>query len=161
MTALDPDIGRSWYGALDDSQVAPLLGGQCILDPNTATEPTHLCVDQGSDLYRVIRFVDPVDTISPIYGIGDMTEPWCTGSYWSISQYAAVQEGWLCLAATAIDNAGNVGISPPLRVCYDDGVDPPPNCDSVQPPSCSQGCQPPGHFPYASQTSAADGIIPE
>ncbi|MBN2341978.1 MAG: hypothetical protein JXX29_21865 [Deltaproteobacteria bacterium] len=40
-----------------------------------------------------------------------------------------IEDGWICVAVTAADNLGNVGISAPLRVCVDhdgDGAECPP-----------------------------------
>jgi hypothetical protein len=58
------------------------------------------------------------------------------------------QDGFVCFAARAVDKVGNVGISPPIRVCVDtdltDNVQ--PNCAKMSipdPPSCTDGCTPP------------------
>ncbi|MDH5673661.1 MAG: hypothetical protein OEZ06_16010 [Myxococcales bacterium] len=45
----------------------------------------------------------------------------CTGKTWDLLNH--VPEGWACLAARGEDAIGNVGVSPPLRVCIDDGID--------------------------------------
>ncbi|HWP08749.1 MAG TPA: hypothetical protein VNN72_23565, partial [Polyangiaceae bacterium] len=57
----------------------------------------------------------------------------------------------ICVAGRAEDNTGNVGISRPLRLCFDDGEDPPPSClnqDADPPPSCRvDNCKLPPTFP--------------
>jgi hypothetical protein len=63
----------------------------------------------------------------------------CEGKTWQLM--GVYGEGWLCLAARAEDSIGNVGVSPPLRVCLSDGVGTPP-CDPAHdtPPKCTDGC---------------------
>jgi hypothetical protein len=45
------------------------------------------------------------------------------------------------VAARAVDNIGNVGVSEPIRLCFDDGdsSNGPPNC-AGEPPSCLGNC---------------------
>jgi hypothetical protein len=72
----------------------------------------------------------------------------CTGKFWELTSVVnrSPPEGWLCLAARASDMVGNVGVSPPLRVCFDNpGTASHPTCanSSVAPPTCTDGCDPP------------------
>lgn len=145
--------GTAWYKNTDGS-VAPVVPPtpptpSCQL--GNEPEPPFLCSTQ-SDLRMVIRHnmtsVEPV-----VYGIGQMTGLECTGTGWEIASQlanATQKEGWFCLAASARDKVGNIGISPPIRVCYDDpGTSFVPACanSSVAAPSCTDGCTPPAGFP--------------
>lgn len=65
----------------------------------------------------------------------------CDGLTWEV--LSSVGEGWACLAASAEDNIGNLAVSPPIRVCFDDGDGDVQSCrDPVAdpPPSCTDGC---------------------
>jgi hypothetical protein len=79
-----------------------------------------------------------------IYSVGNNAPgDSCTGTDWEIGQF--VEEGWFCVAARAEDRAGNVGISRPLRLCFDNGDGDPPDCSS--PPECTDGCRAPERVP--------------
>ena len=93
-------------------------------------------------MMRVISW-DIDHTVPAVFGLAPVSGLSCTGYGWEIS--TVVSEGWICAAATAKDNNGNVGISVPIRLCYDDGIDPPPSClgtdgfaDAASAPSCVQ-----------------------
>lgn len=129
----------SWFGSMaDDPEVMP---AGCVYEDQT--EPTRMCAPYDADMHRIIKF-DYDETVPVIFAVGNLaTGPACIGTDWETAQYG---EGWACLAARAVDHAGNVGVSRPLRVCIDDGVDPPPDCMST-PPDCTDGCTLPPNFP--------------
>jgi hypothetical protein len=88
----------------------------------------------------------PVDGNPPsIYAFAPTNGPTgpCEGDTWELP---VAGNGWKCLAARAEDNIGNIGISAPLRVCLNDGVNPPAcNASTDTPPTCTDGCAfPPG-----------------
>ena len=119
---------------------------------DSETEPQRLCPPANEDdMFRVIPW-DIDATIPAIFGIGSLQGKACTGTDWEIGP--VVHEGWICVAGRAEDNTHNVGISRPLRLCFDDGVDPPPTCldhDADPPPSCTvDDCIPPP--PFTSRT---------
>jgi hypothetical protein len=65
--------------------------------------------------------------------------PDCAGAAWELLPF--VGEGWRCLAVRAEDSIGNIGVSAPLRICFDDGNGTPKcNAASDTPPSCTDGC---------------------
>jgi hypothetical protein len=138
--------GKAWYHTNDTSE-AP---AGCPWGADE-TEPLGLCTNNVSLLSIVIHHTM---TGSPpvVYGIGAMTGLECTGSGWELpsqTTQATQKEGWFCLASTATDNVGNVGISAPLRICFDDpstAYVPPCAISSVTPPTCTDGCTPPPHF---------------
>src|SRR5215471_1274899 len=111
-------------------------------------------MDKMSDLTEVIRHnaanVEPV-----VYGIGGLMGLECTGTGWELPSQVTdptQKEGWYCLAALAKDKVGNASISRPLRVCVDDPLTTGmvPSCTmnpNELPPSCTDGCTPPGRFP--------------
>jgi hypothetical protein len=132
--------GNSWFGAAGSEDATllsefPMPTG-CTYQ-GTATPPPYLCPPaNSSDMRRIVSW-DVDHTVPVVFGVDPLTGLSCTGYGWEIGPL--ISEGWICAAATAKDNNGNVGISVPLRLCYDDGVDPPPNCrgvDAVPPPSC-------------------------
>lgn len=100
----------------------------------------YLCSNQ-SDMVRALKH--PVTSAKPvpvIYGINtvaDPTNPDCTGTYWAYGadMKRTVKEGWICFAARAYDGVGNRGISPPLRLCYDEpGNGTTPDCAASKQP---------------------------
>jgi hypothetical protein len=152
-----PPEGNSWFRRPEEEDhpdlgLSPSMGTLCDYS-DTGSEPEPLCNPPRSDLVRVISQVvgssNPSVNDSAIYAIGQLTDAICTGRQWQISSIVGVEEGWVCLAARAEDFANNVGISAPLRLCYDDpdvaGV---PACaDGSDPPSCTDGCDLPPRFP--------------
>lgn len=137
LTPLAP-AGSSWFGpAEEDSGPLP---ENCEYENLGA--PAELCQPYGSDMTRVIRW-DVDEKIPTIFAIGNAKGAACTGTDWEIGQF--VEPGWFCVAARAEDNVGNVGISRPLRLCYDDG-DGGTECSGA-PPSCTDGCRPPERVP--------------
>jgi hypothetical protein len=101
------------------------------------TPPAWLCDAAEDDLTRVIP--QPLGgTPTAIYGFAPMSSGACAGDTWEL--ITSMGEGWVCLAARVEDMIGNVGISPPIRVCIDDLVGasqcggPPPECANCAPP---------------------------
>lgn len=152
-----PPTGAPWYGPAEKDLLASEFPMPPALDDGEdplcqygteKTAPQKLCPKHGDDMYRVIPWtVD--ETIPAIFGVGDLMGEACTGTDWEIGQF--VEEGWICVAGRAEDNTGNIGISRPLRLCYDDGKDPPPSCldqDADPPPSCRvKNCKLPPAWP--------------
>ncbi|HTQ05363.1 MAG TPA: hypothetical protein VMI54_15980 [Polyangiaceae bacterium] len=145
-----PPAGAPWYGSMsnEDSTLDtdfPMPDG-CTYQGGNVPEPPTLCQPYGSDMTQVIPW-DYDHTVPAIFALGPLSGAACTGTDW---EFTDIQEGWICIAGRASDNTGNVGISVPLRLCYDDGVDPPPTCaDPVAdpPPSCIvDGCTLPPRF---------------
>ncbi|HEY0466577.1 MAG TPA: hypothetical protein VGC79_20355, partial [Polyangiaceae bacterium] len=114
-----------------------------------------LCGSPGiSDMSVVIRHPVSAQPFEPvIYAIepdASASSIICTGKKWDVASAISMAEGagklgWICLAARAVDNVGNPGISPPLRICLDDGTNP-DRCKDIPPPSCTDSCTPPPHF---------------
>ena len=137
---------------------SPYYGGDAIGSPKDASctyaasggLPPGLCLAEKSDLRQVIG-----------HNEGDLAEPAvyartpspgtqvCTGSAWDVTSLvaAARKDGFVCFAARAVDVVGNIGVSPPIRVCVDtdltDNVQPACATMSIEPPSCTDGCTPP------------------
>lgn len=109
------------------------------------TAPLNLC-NNNSDMSKVVARTKDDLYETAIYAFSPASDPVataCTGQPWNYTDPAAV-DGWVCMAVRAEDKLGNVGISPPLRVCLDDpnraGH---PDCDPAKAPSCTDGCTPP------------------
>jgi hypothetical protein len=115
--------------------------GDCKL--KASDMPPRLCTANKSDMWQVIR--DDVTGTDVIYGVGVSDGLECTGVAWEFAG-KLVHNGWACFAARAVDNAGNVGISRPLRICVDNpafGASPSCATSSETPPSCTDSCTPP------------------
>jgi hypothetical protein len=137
------DVGFPW--SKNDPGVAPLVGNACTLQDGGVNPPSGVCPAHDSDMWLVpynYKLDEPA--IFVVGTPGDNSS--CTGvdlEFLSKTQ----PEGWVCAAARAVDKAGNIGISPPIRVCVDDPETPAqPACrtSSTVPPSCTDGCTPPG-----------------
>jgi len=148
MSALTPTGAPTWGGA------NPPNNSEC--KPGAVDNPPRLCSSPGvSDMSVVIRH--PTGAQQPFEPVIYAVEPdpnslslICTGKQWEIASAITMAEGatklgWVCIAARAVDNVGNPGISPPLRVCLDDGTNP-HRCKDVPPPACTDNCTPPPHF---------------
>jgi hypothetical protein len=137
LRGIRPD-GNSWFGSMaDDPEVMPL---GCEYE--NGTEPQRRCDPYDADMHRIIKF-DFDAQVPVIFALGNLgMGPSCIGTDWETAPFA---EGWACLAARAVDHAGNVGISTPLRICIDNGVAPPPDC-TEPPPPCTDGCTVPPKF---------------
>lgn len=142
--------GGPWITTGDEAASPSMLSLGCAnasapdLSP-VADPPKHLCQNEASDLYQVIQH-STATTEPVIYAHGATVGLECTGVSWEFSTFLEGQDGWVCFAARAVDKAGNVGISRPLRVCVDDPtVAGAPACatSSVDVPSCTDGCVPP------------------
>jgi hypothetical protein len=115
--ATDPANAPSMAGYCDPLQYTSAIGPMC-----PGTELRLAIEHAASSVGPVIYAVSPADGL----GAG------CAGLAWQ----ASVSSGWACVVGTATDALGNVGISKPLRVCYDlDGK----GCTGAA-PSCTDGC---------------------
>jgi hypothetical protein len=147
--------GTPWISTADGQ--APSMAG-CHNDPNGSdpspfkAPPDNLCTDKASDMYQVIQHTTLRDDgmREPVVYADSPTATGftCTGTDWEFaSVFEPTFEGWVCIAARAVDNAGNVGVSRPLRVCVDNGddADGTPDCANLAstPPTCTNGCTPP------------------
>jgi hypothetical protein len=153
-----PAAGAASYMPEPSGWGDPVPGdGYCKAGTDTQP-PNHLCAREASSLTRVIRYVGLAGE-SAIYGISpDASGLECTGRYWELGAVIDRKppEGWLCVAARASDKLGNVGVSEPLIICYDDDnipgspdcVDPANPGYSIDPAAadppitCTDGCQP-------------------
>ena len=100
--------------------------------------PTALCTPPSSDMTRLLPW-DFDSRVPAIFGTGPFVGAQCTGTYWEIGANQNIEEGWVCVAGRAVDAVGNVGISLPLRLCYDDGVGAAADCSGT-PPDCLADC---------------------
>lgn len=155
LTAVPPQGTSPSLG--EDASVFPEVplapegsGPGCTFGGATSSPPTPLCglpVTDPGEISRVVQHV--MSGVEPVvYGIGPLDGLECAGRRWEISTVLP-GEGWICVAVRGLDNVGNVGISRPLRLCYDDpNTSDVPDCvSSTDPPSCTDGCEPPPRFP--------------
>jgi len=145
---LDPvaPTGIAYYGS-DDADAAPPLSDFGCAHGTETIPPLRLCTDEASDLTTAIAHNSP-GRPPAVYALGPLGGVFCTGRSYELGAHA--QEGWVCLVGRAEDYAHNIGISAPLRVCYDDArTSFVPDCvnDMSNPPPCTDGCTPPAHFP--------------
>lgn len=130
-------------GALDptgDSHFAPPLtpfsgpDGDCSPPADSPPAPDPLCFQSPAS--RIIA--NPLTTDVPvIYSIPPANELQCLGFAFDFIG-ANISEGWACVAVRAEDAVGNVAISPPLRVCFDDFIagNGAPDCSLALAPDC-------------------------
>jgi len=148
LTAVKKD-GQPQYSNTDFA-MAPVVdegGATCALKP-PGTPPLRLCANHSSDLSIVVQHdLAGAGDEPAIYAVGALKEPECTGSPWDFGLIPGADD-WLCLAVRASDNLGNVGISRPLRVCFDNPDVPgaPPCASGSTPPSCTTDCEAPPRF---------------
>lgn len=135
-----------WYSS-EGAAVAPAAAALgCPVELNVGTQPKNLCTGEKSDMWQVIE--DSYNKTPVIFGASVTAGLECTGVAWEFTGKLE-EDGWVCLAARAVDNVGNVGISRPLRVCVDDpAIDGTPPCanSSTTPPTCTDGCTPPARW---------------
>ncbi|MBU1219739.1 hypothetical protein KKF34_08240 [Myxococcota bacterium] len=107
-------------GAGDYQPDLGILPAACDLPGDSLTPPDALCPVTEADMTIAIWYtfekdepaiytLPPVDSGSSLMCSGIQFDAWANN----------IQEGWACIAVKAIDNAGNVGVSAPMRVCID------------------------------------------
>lgn len=134
-------VGTVWNQA-DGTLEPEVTDGLCNL--TAGSRPQGLCPSHMSDLWYVPYDSQIKEPYVYVVGTPNSGDDSCAGidlAFLTSSQ----PDGWVCAAARVVDKAGNVGISPPLRVCVDDGKGEPPPCriSSTEPPTCTDGCVPP------------------
>lgn len=133
-----PGGGTVW-NELDEGE-SPSIAGECTLQDGG--EPQHMCPAFSSDLWYPTYNFGIDEPALYVVGTPVATDASCAGV--DLEFIAANQpEGWVCVAARAVDMALNVGISPPLRICVDDpGTPTQPACRTsiTTPPTCTDGC---------------------
>lgn len=142
LTALTPNVAP-WYGA---EATLPPKSSACLNYPG-GSKPTDLC-NGDSVMWQVIGQFKGDAKDPSIYAYSPTAGSECTGQAWGYDLLlsAANPDGWVCFGARAVDRVGNVGVSPPLRLCVDDpakaGV---PLCASSSgtAPTCTDGCTAP------------------
>jgi hypothetical protein len=151
---LDPvrSDGSPFWGPGDASADPPLVS--CVLGSDS-TAQDGLCLSDNSDLTRVIEHeMIMLDSSQhpPVIYAADVDDGGleCTGTDWEMGSLAN-GEGWLCFAARAVDNAGNVGVSRPIRLCHDNpNTAAVPACvndpQGMTAPSCMDNCTAPAPF---------------
>jgi hypothetical protein len=145
--------GSDWFGPVPSDAYDTTIDAEfpmpngCKPGDNTSSPPKLCPPTNSSDMTRVISW-DVDHTVPVIFGVEPLTGVSCTGYGWEIN--SVVSEGWICAAATAKDNNGNVGVSAPIRLCYDDGQGASPACldqTASPPPSCLvDNCKLPPRF---------------
>ncbi|MBW2463525.1 MAG: hypothetical protein JRH11_17880, partial [Deltaproteobacteria bacterium] len=132
--------GTAFFDEGLDFSAAPSPFTTCT-EGTDVSAPAPLCVT--TPLSRVIGW-DMDSTVATIFGKAPVTASTCVGDAWDFQ--ASITEGSACVAARAVDNLGNVGVSPPLRACFTDGV-------GVAPCPCSVGST----IPEAMRPTCTDG----
>jgi hypothetical protein len=133
--------GTPIYDDLKDSQI-------CVTGTDSS-QPQVLCPNLP-DLTRVIQHDQAGGAPEPVvYALIEMNNGCASSQTYLDTRPGVATSGWVCLAARAVDNTGNVGVSPPMRLCMWKPGDPQPDCAkdmSMEPPSCTRDCVPPQHF---------------
>lgn len=122
--------------------------GFCTAGP-TAIDKTPLC--PNTEMFRAIpQLIDVANPPGAIFAMSPTNSGIgvCNGNSWAVP--FGGHEGWVCIAARVEDTIGNVGVSRPLRVCYDDPSTAfMPDCSpqAGEAVTCTQDCSPPADFP--------------
>ncbi len=147
MVALSPD-GTPFYGGESSVEYAIDVGLEPALEyctyQDSTNRPDYLCTSHSSDLTRVIAHCLEGGDEPAIYAVNVVENGVaCTGDGWEIGAF--IQPGPFCVAVRAEDYEGNVGISPPLVLCYDNSDTPENECDGVDLSeiTCADDCDPP------------------
>lgn len=101
------------------------LPADCDLPGDESEPPTELCVATRWEKMTVAIFytVDPAEPAIWSLPLVDIADPlFCTGHQFD-NLAANIPEGWVCVAGRAVDNAGNIGVSAPIRICVDYTMD--------------------------------------
>lgn len=113
----------------------PALRG-CAAGTDGATHGADPVCVLSPDVYRIPPARTEGGPFPGIYGFGPNQANECAGTSWELGRFTRFK-GWACIAARVEDTIGNVGISPPIRVCYGQpGSD---ECNMPM-PSCTDGC---------------------
>lgn len=144
LSPLSP-AGASWYPKEDHESFVPFD------DPSHTPHPSYQCNSGTNSMTNprcgttsMTRFTSAPgiagDSVPAVYAFGPDGVA-CGGNAWS-NLLSIVGEGWACIAGRAEDSIGNVGVSEPIRICFDDGNGP-PACNPAQPetaPTCTASC---------------------
>jgi hypothetical protein len=131
--------GKSFFD-IDAAGYAGYPGCNPPANPDQ-TPPQALC-PLSSGLQRTIA--SPLDKGPQIWGITATDHNSCLGL--PFDQVANnIHDGWACVAVRAADRLGNVGISPPLRVCFDHDGNQSDGCPAL--PTYRSGIDVPGSDP--------------
>jgi len=144
LTALQP-TGDASFSTDDPANFPPLADFPGCIQLASA-DPPHLCLNQRSDLTKVIAH-QAEERPPAIFALDPTNGEACTGLDFELGSKA--EEGWVCVVGRAVDNAGNIGVSRPIRLCYDDPATSfTPDCmTGSTPPDCTDGCTLPTAFP--------------
>ena len=148
---LDPapvlvDLAPVQYAGQADFQASvatedPAMGTLCG-PGNDSMAPSLVC--QGSEMSRVTFGVNVNTTGIYARAPTQGSNTACHGDAWNFR--TQISEGWACVAVRAEDTIGNVGVSAPLRVCFEhsdpnacpgnpydnrSGIDPLPRCTAM------------------------------
>lgn len=136
LTALTPNV-NPWYAG--ESAAFP-KSSDCLTYSSGGT-PMNLC-NGDSVMWQVIGQFKGDAKDPAIYAYSPTAGSECTGQAWGYDLLlsAANEDGWVCFGARAVDRVGNVGVSPPLRLCV---AGEPCSLSSIPAPSCTDGCTPP------------------
>lgn len=105
----------------------------------TDSPPKPLCTDEVSDMTRVIAHTITGGQEPAIYAMNvEEDSLQCTGGQWELTPL--IEEGWACVAVRALDYVGNVGVSKPLRICFDDPTTDNEPCADPPEATCTDGC---------------------
>ncbi|MDA3863528.1 MAG: hypothetical protein PF689_06620 [Deltaproteobacteria bacterium] len=121
MNKIDPNGSADF--TVDPS--LPNLSIGCQAPGDNTDPPDPLCPVLSGDMTTAIWYTfdmsEPaIYTLPPV----DSTSPTICGGIQFDSMANNISEGWTCAAVKANDNAGNTGISQPLRICIEYNYDP-------------------------------------
>ncbi|MGM0597724.1 MAG: hypothetical protein ACQES9_11875 [Myxococcota bacterium] len=121
MYKIDPTGSADF--TVDSSLPDPGIG--CEAPGDDTDPPDPLCPVVSGDITTAVWYTydmsEPaIYTLPPV----DSTNPTLCAGIQFDSLANNISEGWTCAAVKAVDNAGNAGVSRPLRICIEYNYDP-------------------------------------
>jgi hypothetical protein len=141
-------LGSAHYSNGTGDLPGPSMAGLCAYATDETPVPDHLCTNKVSDMYVIATHDLGDGDEAVVYGHEvEVNGNLCTGDDLELRAHGLTDyEGWVCLASRAVDNVGNIGVSAPIAICYDNtNLDGTPSCWGTGPaeaPSCIDGCSP-------------------
>ncbi|HKE17571.1 MAG TPA: hypothetical protein VKB80_22000 [Kofleriaceae bacterium] len=169
LVAVAPSGASHYEGVLSDPFGGrPDVADDACQEPGANADtnpPSALCISSPAT-----RVVATQLGAAAVFAVPPADAPWCVGNAFD-APATNIADGWACVAAVAPDALGNLGLSPPLRICIDhdgDGTDGVGGggtslaslgcgdnsgeaafgeiADAIDRPSCTDGCVPPESF---------------
>lgn len=147
MDPLLPGGGGDYTGLVTPAP-APFTGSCGQIGDAAMTPPDPICKRAGTSLTIVLPYADPLPPIWTIPPVRS-NDTDCIG--FQLDSLNRLPEGATCVVVRARDRAGNVNVTPPLRICLNRGNG---MCNAFMPTNCT------GTYTKATGTTSAVPCTP-